>query len=196
MKSPLVPASPYVQCESGGCVFGFTLRVAQGVEVGLDVTHNGGSLHVTGVKPDGAIAAWNRQCHGGPVAGKEVKVGDKIVAVNNTSEAELMLLECRTKHMLKLTVVRGEPDCAIPAGWIGQADMTKIEKGALSQQMQLMPPPPVSQAAMAAMMAALGGASALLPPTRAQVSPLKPCILKDVPSKLRANATEFFPMAQ
>lgn len=125
MKSPLVAASPFVICEGGGCVFGFTLRIAHGVELGLEVTHGGDQkgLKVIGVKPDGAIAAWNRQCVSGPGAGKEVKFGDRIVAVNGTSEAAHMLNECREKRMLKLTVVRGDADCALPAGWAGGAHL-------------------------------------------------------------------------
>lgn len=113
LKSPLVPASPFVICESGGCVFGFTLRLADGVELGLDVEHEAGTpgrivgLRVVGVKNSGAIEAWNRQCMGGPAAGKAVMPGDCIVAVNQATEPMAMLEECRSKQMLRLTVMRG-----------------------------------------------------------------------------------------
>lgn len=120
MKSPAVPASPFVICEGGGCAFGFMLRLADGVELGLDVTHGIGgerALCVTEVKPGGAIEAWNRQCVGGPSAGKAVMPGDRIVAVNGASDPEAMLAECRERQMLRLTVVRGEPDCDIPGLW-------------------------------------------------------------------------------
>jgi hypothetical protein len=54
---------------------------------------------------------------GGPSAGKAVMPGDKIVMVNGHSNPEAMLLECREKQMLRLSVVRGEPDCDIPGLW-------------------------------------------------------------------------------
>lgn len=120
MKSP-VPASPFVICEGGGCVFGFMLRLAEGVDLGIDIEHGDPpdqALHVIGIVPGGAIEAWNKQCNGGPGAGKVVMPGDKIVAVNGVSEAEKMLEECRSKQMLRLTVVRGDPECNIPAPWM------------------------------------------------------------------------------
>eukprot|EP00419_Tripos_fusus_P008330 CAMPEP_0172673848 /NCGR_PEP_ID=MMETSP1074-20121228/12403_1 /TAXON_ID=2916 /ORGANISM="Ceratium fusus, Strain PA161109" /LENGTH=446 /DNA_ID=CAMNT_0013491205 /DNA_START=26 /DNA_END=1366 /DNA_ORIENTATION=+ len=116
MKSPAVPQSPFVLCESGGCAFGFMLRLADGVDVGLDIDVYD-SLHVNRIKPGGAIEAWNRQCVGGPSAGKAVMPGDKIVAVNGFSDPEAMLSECREKQMLRFSVVRGEPDCDIPGLW-------------------------------------------------------------------------------
>jgi len=116
LKSPAVPQSPFVICESGGCAFGFMLRLADGIEVGLDVDVCD-ALHVNRIKPGGAIEAWNRQCVGGPSAGKAVMPGDKIVMVNGLTNPEAMLSECREKQMLRLTVVRGEPDCDIPGLW-------------------------------------------------------------------------------
>jgi len=118
-KTPAVPQSPYVIFEGGGSVFGFMLRRADGVDLGIDVTHNNDdkALHVQGVRPGGAIEAWNRLCSGGPAAGKAVVAGDKIVQVNAADVPEAMLAECREKQLLRITVVRGDPDCAIPAIW-------------------------------------------------------------------------------
>lgn len=182
MKSPMVPPSPFVPCEGGGCWFGFTLRVAYGNELGLtlekDVTGQKEALVVTGVSPDGAIAAWNRQCVSGPGAGKEVKVGDRILAVNQTSDAELMLAECREKMMLKFTVARGDVDCEIPSGWTGQPDLLPRDRplGALHRQAMMgfgqvhfplhSPPPPPPSALQAAV--ALSAVVALPPRAPAQ----------------------------
>uniref|UniRef100_A0A7S4Q6E1 PDZ domain-containing protein n=1 Tax=Alexandrium monilatum TaxID=311494 RepID=A0A7S4Q6E1_9DINO len=119
MKSPAVPASPIVLCEDGGCKFGFTLRLADGVALGLELSYResgaDNALQVLAIKPGGAIDSWNRLCVGGPSAGKEpVAVGDRVVAINGMQEPEAMLQECRTKQLLRLSVVRGERDCEPP----------------------------------------------------------------------------------
>jgi len=213
MKSPAIPASPYVQCESGGCVFGFTLRLADGVALGLelDPASDGSGLEVMAVVADSAIASWNKQCRAGPKASKEVRVGDKLVAVNNTTEAAVMELECRTKTMLKLTLVRGEPDCEIPIGWAGQAEKAvKIQtiSGALSQhalQNSLSQAPPVDQAAFAKMLsftAPTAEVQAPLSNAAPQWLQLPPPLLSatmddaqaTASSQLRLSAAEFVPM--
>eukprot|EP00429_Kryptoperidinium_foliaceum_P028977 CAMPEP_0176129012 /NCGR_PEP_ID=MMETSP0120_2-20121206/65214_1 /TAXON_ID=160619 /ORGANISM="Kryptoperidinium foliaceum, Strain CCMP 1326" /LENGTH=662 /DNA_ID=CAMNT_0017464161 /DNA_START=8 /DNA_END=1997 /DNA_ORIENTATION=- len=175
-----------VICEGGGCLFGFTLRVAHGVDLGLGLEQctvpasigcgKESALLVTSVQPDGAIAAWNRQCISGKGAGKEVKEGDKIVAVNQISEAELMLQECREKRLLKFLVMRGEPDCPFPTGWgAPKADAAHHHQphgpnghfGALARQAMSQavgsPPPPVTPDMFAAM-AAMAGPFPLPPP--------------------------------
>lgn len=123
-KSPAVPPSPFVICEGGGCVFGFTLRRAEGVEVGLKVAHCDGdeALLINSIVPGGAIDAWNRQCVGGPAAGKALTGGDRIVSVNSATNPEAMLAECRLKQILRFTVVRGNPDdikCDVEGLWSG-----------------------------------------------------------------------------
>lgn len=112
MKSPAIPASPFVICESGGSVFGFTLRKADDCSLGLDVDHTdvGNYLKVTGVKAGGAMQAWNKQCVGGRAAEKAIVAGDKIVKVNNATTATEMLRECREQKLLRFTVQRGEVD--------------------------------------------------------------------------------------
>lgn len=56
------------------------------------------------------MQAWNKQCVGGPAAGKAVVAGDKIVKVNGAITAPAMLQECREQKLLKFTVQRGEVD--------------------------------------------------------------------------------------
>jgi len=112
MKSPAINASPFVICESGGSIFGFTIRKADDCCLGLDVNHGEVDkyLEVTGIKPGGAMQAWNKQCAGGPAAGKAVMPGDRIVKVNNHTTPKEMLQECRDQKLLKFMVQRGEVD--------------------------------------------------------------------------------------
>lgn len=153
MKSPIVPASPFVICEGGGQVFGFMLRLAEGVELGLDVEHGGedSALRVRLVKPGGAIEAWNRQCVGGPAAGKAVLPGDQIVQVNHASEPLSMLAECRTKQMLRLTIVRGKPECDTDHIW---EDAMHGRRHVRDRGRGLLAPPSAAEAAAAAFSAA------------------------------------------
>jgi len=112
MKSPAVTPSPFVICETGGTIFGFTIRKADDCSLGLDVNHNdcGNYLEVTGVKSGGAMQAWNKLCVGGPAAGKALMPGDRVVKVNAATTAREMLQECTDKKLLAFTVQRGEVD--------------------------------------------------------------------------------------
>lgn len=136
LRSPMVPASPFVHCEGGGCIFGFTLRVASGVEVGLDIAFNEGEneLHVKGIVPGGAIEAWNRQCAGGPAAGKAVAPSDKVVQVNSAIDVQGMLKQFKEQTLLRFTIVRGEPDAAVDlsAVWSGGAHQARVSRTRLS----------------------------------------------------------------
>lgn len=106
--SPL-PAVP-VFLEGDGIFFSLTLRRADDTGLGLHVepTDDGRSLVVHSIVQGGAIEAWNRQAaaRGGAAAFKAVQSGDKIACVNGSLEVESMLLEIRTKLLLKLMVVR------------------------------------------------------------------------------------------
>jgi len=151
-------------------MFGFTLRVAHGVEVGLEmepVPGKDSALLVKSVKPDGAVASWNRQCVSGKGAGKEIKEGDTIVAINQISDAAGMLTECREKSLLKFLVMRGEPDCPLPHGWGGH-DVPSRDRGlgALTRQAlaQACVPPPMFATDAFAAMAAMAVASPPPPP--------------------------------
>mmetsp|Transcript_16398 Transcript_16398/g.42355 ORF Transcript_16398/g.42355 Transcript_16398/m.42355 type:complete len:402 (-) Transcript_16398:302-1507(-) len=91
-------------------VFSFTLRKADETDLGLNVSqHDDKVLTVEGVRPDGAVDAWNRQCMGGAFAEKAVRPGDRIISVNSVSyNPEKMLEECKDKQLLRLTLVRGD----------------------------------------------------------------------------------------
>lgn len=104
---------------ASGAMFSFTLRKADGADLGLNVSHREHDrvLRVEGVRADGAVEAWNRQCAGGACAEKAVLKGDKIISVNSvTYDPDKMLEECRDKQLLKLVIVRGDPPAStIPA---------------------------------------------------------------------------------
>mmetsp|Transcript_136147 Transcript_136147/g.236650 ORF Transcript_136147/g.236650 Transcript_136147/m.236650 type:complete len:580 (+) Transcript_136147:77-1816(+) len=121
-KSNGICPSPFTLFENGSSIFTFTLRRADDVVLGLDVTHSDAEnfLHVKGILTNGAIQAWNRQCSGGPAAGKSVMAGDKIVRVNDAGDVQSMLKQCKEKQLLKITVVRGEPECEINDQWVDQ----------------------------------------------------------------------------
>lgn len=100
-------------------VFSFTLRKADETDLGLNVTQHDQVLVVEGVRPDGAVDAWNRQCMGGAFSEKAVLRGDRIVSVNDVSyDPEKMLEECKEKQLLRLTLVRSDmplPDAPVQA---------------------------------------------------------------------------------
>jgi hypothetical protein len=68
------------------------------------------ALIVTNILPGGAVEAWNKQCCGGPAAGKAVMPGDRIVKVNGVSNPEDMWSQCTEKQLLKFVIVRGDVD--------------------------------------------------------------------------------------
>lgn len=97
----------------GPYYFSFTLRKADGTDLGLNVSHHeeDKALRVESVRPEGAVEAWNRQCLGSAASEKAVLPGDKIVSVNGVAnDPAKMLEECRDRQLLKLTVVRGAPE--------------------------------------------------------------------------------------
>merc|ERR1719387_2328504 len=120
MKSPVPHPSPFVICETGGCFFSFTLRKADGVDLGIHMirTDDDKAWRVDGVGAGTAVDAWNRQCAGGSGADKAVLAGDKIVSVNGRTDCDGMLEECRAKALLKFVVVRGDPDCEVSGSWM------------------------------------------------------------------------------
>lgn len=114
-KWPATPKSPFVILEDGGSTFNFMIRKADGVELGLDVEPdcNRKALVVRDVHVGGAVEAWNKQCVGGPAAGKAVCAGDRIVNVNSFTDADQMLKECRERQLLRIVVMRGG-ESAVP----------------------------------------------------------------------------------
>lgn len=99
----------------GQKIFSFTLRKADNTVLGLNVSHQeeDKALRVEGVRPEGAVEAWNRQCVGSSASEKAIIPGDRIISVNGVvNDPAKMLEECRDKQLLKLTVVRGEAPVA------------------------------------------------------------------------------------
>jgi len=117
MRSPAITASPFVICEGGGTVFGFTIRKADDCELGVEFVNSdcGSCLQVTAIRPGGAMQAWNKLCAGGPSAGKAMLPGDKVVKVNELTTTNEMLRECSQQKLLKFTVQRGEVEDDVDA---------------------------------------------------------------------------------
>jgi len=117
-------------CGTG--IFSFTLRKADGVNLGLNVSHvdddeSDRCLRVESVQSEGAVASWNKQCLSTSWAEKAVIPGDRIICVNtayyNTAK---MLEECKNKQLLKITVVRG--NIPLPAAPTQQAAQSSGKK--------------------------------------------------------------------
>jgi len=116
MSEAVPPVVP--QGTSGSTVFSFTLRKADGADLGLNVSHHEHDrvLRVEGIRADGAVEAWNKQCNanagggaGAAAAERAVLQGDHIISVNGIHyDPERMLEECRTMQLLRLTVARGD----------------------------------------------------------------------------------------
>lgn len=82
--------------------FSFTIRKADNTDLGLDVSSSATQrgLLVEAILPGGAAEAWNRQQDPG-----RGELGTRRAARSGPEE---MLMECRNKMLLKLTVQRGE----------------------------------------------------------------------------------------
>mmetsp|Transcript_22223 Transcript_22223/g.41376 ORF Transcript_22223/g.41376 Transcript_22223/m.41376 type:complete len:364 (+) Transcript_22223:63-1154(+) len=92
-----------------GFVFDITLRVAEGLHLGLKTSNaaDGKVLRIDCVLP-GAAEAWNRQCRSTNLKAERVLLpGDQIVSVNGILDsAQAMLEECSSKPLLQLRIVR------------------------------------------------------------------------------------------
>ncbi|CAJ1449534.1 unnamed protein product [Effrenium voratum] len=86
-------------------VFKLTLRVADNVDLGLALSKKGQVLVIDAVLP-GAVESWNRQCRTSRGELRALRVGDRLVAVNEASEPEKMLEEAKTRKLLKFQVLR------------------------------------------------------------------------------------------
>mmetsp|Transcript_107592 Transcript_107592/g.335491 ORF Transcript_107592/g.335491 Transcript_107592/m.335491 type:complete len:394 (-) Transcript_107592:94-1275(-) len=96
-------------------VFGLTLRLADGAELGLTTSQAGRDRHlrIEGVLPGGAAEAWNRQCGSSGAAEKVLLPGDKIVSVNDVAaDPQAMLVECGSRRLLRFQIVR--TGCSAP----------------------------------------------------------------------------------
>lgn len=96
----------------GGFSFGFTLRLADDVGLGLDLApRTADALLVQRILPNGAVAAWNNQCFDGTTNRvKALCPGDTIVNVNGKTDHFEMIHECKTRMLLKLAVFRASRD--------------------------------------------------------------------------------------
>lgn len=111
LMGSLPAPTPTMEQPMASGIFSFTLRKADGTDLGLNVSHHEDDkvLRVEGVRAEGAVEAWNRQCQGSAACEKAVFPGDRIISVNSIIYEPLrMLEECRDKQLLKLTIVRGE----------------------------------------------------------------------------------------
>jgi len=113
----------------GPYYFSFTLRKADGTDLGLNVSHHeeDKALRVESVRPEGAVEAWNRQCVGSTAAEKAVMPGDRIVSVNAIiNNPAKMLEECREKQLLKMTIIRNEAPALTPKATTLRADASEF----------------------------------------------------------------------
>jgi len=104
---------PHVILEEGGEIFSFMhRRNSKDMDWGLEFSHcmEDTGLSIENVREGGAMAAWNKQCAGGPTAGKAVTKGDVIVNVNGAASCDDMIAEFRSNLLLKLTVRRGQTE--------------------------------------------------------------------------------------
>jgi len=116
-QSPAVSStSPIVEHDDDidAFVFGFTIRVAGGTDLGLSTsvpldTVSGKPvlyLRIDNVLPGGAVEAWNRQCGSSGAPEKVLLAGDKIIRVNHTEDTRGMLAEFETRRLLRMLIVR------------------------------------------------------------------------------------------
>jgi hypothetical protein len=92
-------------------VYSFTLRKADQTELGLNVAPDDTQkvLLVESIRAEGAVDAWNRQCVGSGSPERALFPGDRIVCVNEASyDPDAMLEECKTRQLLRITIVRGD----------------------------------------------------------------------------------------
>lgn len=126
--SPAVPTAPWPPQ-----VFSMTLRKADGAELGLNVKALDSQkvVLVEGIRADGAVEAWNRQCVSSAHPERAILAGDRIISVNGISyEPDKMLEECRDKHLLKLTLLRGDLGTELAAPLTLRADASEfVPKG-------------------------------------------------------------------
>lgn len=95
-------------------IFGFTIRVAGGTELGLATSvpldpQSGKQalyLRIDSVLPGGAVDAWNRQCGSSGAPEKVLLAGDKIIRVNTAGDTSAMLSEFQNCRLLRMLIVR------------------------------------------------------------------------------------------
>lgn len=206
-SSPASQQQPFTIYSDGSYVFDFMVRRAEGVSLGLGVTHSDGDhfLNVQDVKPSGAIASWNRQCAVGPAAAKTVIPGDKILRVNTAMDPDSMLAECRENRLLRITVARaasGPPalpgDGALPMP-PSHAEVSPAAAAVPAVSIETSTTEPAAPSAKAAPPLSLAPPAPLEAPALALPAKALPAALRSMatahsePSALRADASEFRP---
>jgi len=150
LANSLLPAAPGLKANSS-CIFSFTLRKADETDLGLDVSHleNDKVLFVEGVRTEGAVDAWNRQCMGGAFPEKAVMPGDRIFSVNGvTYNPKKMLEECKDQKLLRLSIARG--DAPLPELPVPPTPMSPATAGNSPGQAAIKAPPGLSATTNAA----------------------------------------------
>eukprot|EP00933_Yihiella_yeosuensis_P072365 TRINITY_DN80746_c0_g1_i1.p1 TRINITY_DN80746_c0_g1~~TRINITY_DN80746_c0_g1_i1.p1 ORF type:complete len:255 (+),score=52.60 TRINITY_DN80746_c0_g1_i1:78-842(+) len=91
--------------------FTFTLRLAPGFELGLDwVRGRSGELLVDSVAPGSALDSWNKmQDPNSNTGDRSVHPGYQVLSVNDKTAVEAMIEELKSKYLLKLEMIRGNP---------------------------------------------------------------------------------------
>lgn len=99
-------------------VFGLTLRVADGADLGLALSAKSRVLRIDSVRPGSAADAWNRQCSSSGAPDRVLRTGDQVVSVNDvSSDPQAMIFECSRTKLLRLQLVRtgGSGGASTPA---------------------------------------------------------------------------------
>jgi hypothetical protein len=120
IPKPVAPlAQPTLAIDSNDVVFGLTLRLAEGVGLGLNVdrSHDDQALIIKTVRKQGGIMSWNRMVATSPQCMKVVVPGDKIVLVNGKADCDGMLEEVRNRLLVKLTICRSGVDLQMASMW-------------------------------------------------------------------------------
>lgn len=124
------PVEPTMQSE--GCqpkeeahVFKLTLRKADGIDMGLSISHADGEppVVINAVRPGGAVESWNKLCVGDR-SHRLVMKGDHLLSVNGISDVPGILAEMRSKQLLQLEIWRPAGNLHVcPVGSNRRVDM-------------------------------------------------------------------------
>jgi len=113
-QTPVASTSPRGSQGDGHTTFSFTLRKAEGADLGLNLSSHADSdraLRVDGIRRGSATEAYNRQCLGSLCPEKAIMPGDEIIKVNDVAhDVQGMLIECRDQNLLKFHIMRA--DCS------------------------------------------------------------------------------------
>ncbi|OLQ05673.1 hypothetical protein AK812_SmicGene11118 [Symbiodinium microadriaticum] len=98
-------------------------------ELGLDVSHEPGGkvLRVDGIRPTGAVKAWNQQCLASSTPEQAIAVGDKITSVNNVAADPVKMLKaCVSQQTLSLEIEREGPNTSPVRSGVLRAEATEF----------------------------------------------------------------------